>query len=116
VNLATRTFAVLREEIVTQRIAADLGSLGIAKEFRRGKDRARAAKIKGCRRKNERMMSLREHVLKRQPVPGWCQNLAASKLARPFHWGYQARAEAVKNAKEVGKLRGLSLHFIDDSF
>jgi hypothetical protein len=58
---------VLRQELVTTEEQHDLDRLGIAKNAREEKARARDAKLKE-RQENERMMKLyREHVLKEQP-------------------------------------------------
>src|SRR5262249_33021363 len=56
----------LRDEIVTTEEQKDLDKLGIAKNAREEKIRARDAKLKQA--ENERMMKLyREHILKEQP-------------------------------------------------
>ena len=61
---------MLREEIVTNEVQHDLDRLGIAKNAREEKMRARDAKLKE-RQENERMMKLyRKHVLKEQPGAG----------------------------------------------
>jgi 7,8-dihydro-6-hydroxymethylpterin dimethyltransferase len=58
---------VLREEIITNEEQHDLDRLGIAKNAREEKIRARDAKLKE-QQENERMMKLyRQHVLKEQP-------------------------------------------------
>src|SRR5271157_4972646 len=58
---------VLRQELVTTEEQHDLDRLGIAKNAREEKTRARDAKLKE-RQENERMMKLyKEHVLKEQP-------------------------------------------------
>ena len=58
---------VLRQEIITTEEQHDLDRLGIAKNAREEKTRARDAKLKE-RQEHERMMKLyREHVLKEQP-------------------------------------------------
>jgi uncharacterized radical SAM superfamily Fe-S cluster-containing enzyme len=60
---------VLRDEIVTIEEQHDLDKLGIAKNAREEKMRARDAKLKD-QVENERMMKLyRQHVLKEQPGP-----------------------------------------------
>ena len=60
---------VLRDEIVTTEEQHDLDKLGIAKNAREEKLRARAAKIKQDE-ENARMARLyRQHVLKEQPQP-----------------------------------------------
>jgi len=65
---------VLRQELVTTEAQHDLDRLGIAKNAREEKTRARDAKLKE-RQENERMMKLyKEHVLKEQPAsPGLVQ-------------------------------------------
>ncbi len=63
----------LRDEIVTNEEQHDLDRLGIAKNAREEKIRARDAKLKE-RQENERMMKLyRQHVLKEQPAPDLVQ-------------------------------------------
>jgi len=58
---------VLREEIITKEEQHDLERLGIAKNAREEKIRARDARLKQ-QQENERMMKLyRQHVLKEQP-------------------------------------------------
>jgi uncharacterized radical SAM superfamily Fe-S cluster-containing enzyme len=58
---------VLREEIVTNEVQHDLDRLGIAKNAREEKIRARDARLKKA--EDEKMMKLyRQHVLKEQPV------------------------------------------------
>ena len=60
---------MLRQELVTTEEQHDLDRLGIAKNAREEKTRARDAKLKE-RQEQERMMKLyREHVLKEQPGP-----------------------------------------------
>jgi hypothetical protein len=60
---------VLRQELVTTEAQHDLDRLGIAKNAREEKTRARDARLKE-RQEQERMMKLyREHVLKEQPGP-----------------------------------------------
>jgi uncharacterized radical SAM superfamily Fe-S cluster-containing enzyme len=64
---------VLRNEIVTTEEQHDLDRLGIAKNAREEKVRARDAKLKQ-QEENERMAKLyREHVLKEQPGPDLVQ-------------------------------------------
>jgi len=64
---------VLREDIITTEEQHDLDRLGIAKNAREEKTRARDAKLKQ-QQENERMMKLyREHVLKEQPAPNLVQ-------------------------------------------
>ena len=64
---------VLRDEIVTTEEQHDLDRLGIAKNAREEKIRARDAKLKE-QQENERMMKLyRQHVLKEQPGPDLVQ-------------------------------------------
>jgi len=73
---------VLRDEIITNEEQHDLDRLGIAKNSREEKIRARAAKIK-AQEENERMMKLyRQHVLKEQPTPELVP-LGAIKPAKP---------------------------------
>ena len=61
---------MLRDEIVATEEQHDLDRLGIAKNAREEKARARDAKLKD-RQEQDRMMRLyREHVLKEQPAPG----------------------------------------------
>jgi hypothetical protein len=60
---------VLRDELVTLEEQHDLDKLGIAKNAREEKVRARDTKLKE-QQENERMMKLyREHVLQEQPGP-----------------------------------------------
>jgi hypothetical protein len=70
VPLATKDHGlVLREEIITTEEQHDLERMGIAKNAREEKIRARDAKLKQ-QQENERMMKLyRQHVLKEQPGP-----------------------------------------------
>src|SRR4051794_33222536 len=66
---ATDHTLVLREEIVTMEEQHDLDRLGIAKNAREEKLRARDAKLKE-QQENERMMKLyKQHVLKEQAGP-----------------------------------------------
>src|SRR5580693_2226957 len=60
---------VLRQDIITNEVQHDLDRLGIAKNAREEKIRARDAKLKD-QQENERMMKLyKQHVLKEQPGP-----------------------------------------------
>jgi len=64
---------VLRDEIVTIEEQHDLDRLGIAKNAREEKIRARDAKLKQ-QQENERMMKLyKQHVLKEQAGPDLVQ-------------------------------------------
>ena len=64
---------MLREEIVTTEEQHDLDRLGIAKNAREEKMRARDARLKE-RQEQERMLKLyRQHVLKEQPAPDLVQ-------------------------------------------
>ncbi len=76
---------VLREEIVTNEEQHDLDRLGIAKNAREEKIRARDAKLKE-QQENERMMKLyRQHVLKEQAGPDLVKiaPLAPAPAAKP---------------------------------
>jgi hypothetical protein len=70
VPLASRDHSmVLREEIVTTEVQHDLDRLGIAKNAREEKIRARDEKLRR-QQENERMAKLyRQHVLKEQSGP-----------------------------------------------
>jgi uncharacterized radical SAM superfamily Fe-S cluster-containing enzyme len=60
---------VLRENIITNEVQHDLDKLGIAKNAREEKIRARDARLKE-QAENDRMMKLyKQHVLKEQPTP-----------------------------------------------
>ncbi len=73
----------LRDEIVTMEEQHDLDRLGIAKNAREEKTRARDAKLKE-RLENERMMKLyREHVLKEQPSEPLIQIGGAAPARKP---------------------------------
>jgi hypothetical protein len=64
---------VLREEIITNEVQHDLDRLGIAKNAREEKIRARDAKLK-AQAENDRMMKLyKQHVLKEQASPDLVQ-------------------------------------------
>ena len=64
---------VLRQELVTPEAQHDLDRLGIAKNAREEKTRARDARLKE-QQENQRLMKLyREHVLKEQPGPDLVQ-------------------------------------------
>jgi hypothetical protein len=84
---------VLREEIVTNEVQHDLERLGIAKNAREEKTRARDAKLKEAQ-ENERLMKLyKQHVLKEQPGPDLVQigTIAPAPAAK-----------AVEDREEVG--------------
>jgi hypothetical protein len=82
VPLNTRDHSlVLREAIVTTEIQHDLDKLGIAKNAREEKIRARDTKLKDAA-ENERMAKLyREHVLGEKPAPSGFVSL--DSLAKP---------------------------------
>ncbi len=83
---------VLREDIITREEQHDLDKLGIAKNSREEKLRARAAKTQQDE-ENARMAKLyRQHVLKEQPTPELV-SLDAIKPAAP---------QAVEEREEVG--------------
>jgi uncharacterized radical SAM superfamily Fe-S cluster-containing enzyme len=85
----------LREEIVATEEQHDLDRLGIAKNAREEKTRARDAKLKD-RQEQDRMMKLyREHVLKEQPKPDLVQIGAIMPAAKPA-------AKPVEEREEVG--------------
>ena len=72
---------VLRDEIVTTEEQHDLDRLGIAKNAREEKIRARDAKLKD-QQENARMMKLyKQHVLKEQPGPELVQIGGAAPAA-----------------------------------
>jgi hypothetical protein len=74
---------VLRQELVTIEEQHDLDRLGIAKNAREEKTRARDAKLKE-RQEHERMMKLyKEHVLKEQPGPELVQIGGIAPAPRP---------------------------------
>ena len=74
---------VLRDEIVTTEEQHDLDRLGIAKNAREEKIRARDAKLKQ-QQENERMMKLyKQHVLKEQPGPDLVQIGGVQPAPRP---------------------------------
>ncbi len=82
---------VLRQELVTTEEQHDLDRLGIAKNAREEKTRARDARLKE-RQEHERMMKLyREHVLKEQPGPELVQI-----------GGIEVAPQAVEDREEVG--------------
>jgi hypothetical protein len=82
---------VLRQELVTTEEQHDLDRLGIAKNAREEKTRARDAKLKE-RQEQERMMKLyREHALKEQPGPELVQI-----------GGIQPASQPVEDREEVG--------------
>ena len=73
---------MLREEIVTLEEQHDLDRMGIAKNAREEKIRARDAKLQEA--ENARMARLyREHVLKEKPGPELVQILAVAPAAKP---------------------------------
>jgi len=85
---------VLRQDIVTVEEQHDLDKLGIAKNSREEKLRARAAKIKQDE-ENARIAKLyRQHVLKEQPAPELVQLGEIKPAAKP--------AEPVEEREEVG--------------
>jgi uncharacterized radical SAM superfamily Fe-S cluster-containing enzyme len=69
VNLASAEHSlVLRDDIVTTEVQHDLDQLGIAKNAREEKQRARAMKM--SKQDHERMAKLyRQHILKEEPTP-----------------------------------------------
>ncbi len=72
---------VLRDEIITTEEQHDLDRLGIAKNAREEKIRARDARLKE-QQENERMMKLyRQHVLKESPQPDLVQIAPVTKPA-----------------------------------
>jgi hypothetical protein len=86
---------VLREDIVTMEEQHDLDRLGIAKNAREEKIRARDARLKE-RQENERMEKLyRQHVLKEQPGPDLVQ-IGSIQPAKP------AAPKPVEAREEVG--------------
>jgi hypothetical protein len=85
---------VLREEIITTEEQHDLDRLGIAKNAREEKIRARDQKLKD-RQEEERMMRLyRQHVLKEQPAPDLVQIQAPAPAP--------AKPTKVEEREEVG--------------
>jgi len=89
---STEHHLVLKEEIVTNESQHDLEQLGIAKNAREEKVRARAERNKSANKlddENLRMAKLyREFVLKEQPVPALVQielgaTMQAHEIARP---------------------------------
>ncbi|HXS97714.1 MAG TPA: hypothetical protein VN736_24110, partial [Candidatus Limnocylindrales bacterium] len=87
---------VLREDIVTNEVQHDLDKLGIAKNAREEKTRARDAKLKE-QQENERMMKLyKQHVLKEQPGPDLVQILPTAAPAPA------PAAKPVEEREEVG--------------
>jgi hypothetical protein len=86
---------MLREEIVATEEQHDLDRLGIAKNAREEKTRARDAKLKD-RQEQDRMMKLyREHVLKEQPRPELVQIGSIVPATQPA-------AKPVEEREEVG--------------
>jgi hypothetical protein len=95
---------VLREEIVTNEVQHDLDRLGIAKNAREEKTRARDAKLKESQ-EQERMMKLyRQHVLKEQSNPELVQigSIAPAPAAAPLPVVNIKPASAVEEREEVG--------------
>ena len=91
---------VLRQEIVTNEIQHDLDKLGIAKNAREEKTRARDAKLKE-NAENERMAKLyREHVLKEPAGPGLVQ--IGSIAAAPMPAVAKPVVAKVEEREEVG--------------
>ena len=89
---------VLREEIVTTEEQHDLDRLGIAKNAREEKIRARDAKLKE-QQENARMMKLyKEHVLGQQPGQELVQIGSVPAAAAPA----PKPAPAVEEREEVG--------------
>ena len=89
----------LREEIVASEEQHDLDRLGIAKNAREEKIRARDAKLKD-RQEQERMMKLyREHVLKEQPKPELVQIGAMIPATAP---AAKPAAKPAEEREEVG--------------
>jgi hypothetical protein len=98
VPLASREHAmVLREGIVTIEEQHDLDRLGIAKNAREEKTRARDSKLR-IQQEDARMAKLyREHILKEQPGPELVQiGLGAMPAPKP------APLPAVEEREEVG--------------
>ena len=86
---------VLRQEIVTTEEQHDLDRLGIAKNAREEKIRARDAKLKD-QAENERMAKLyREHVLKEKSSPDLVQIGSILPAPKPV-------AKPVEEREEVG--------------
>ena len=87
---STEHHLVLKDEIVTSEAQHDLEQLGIAKNAREEKLRARAERLKQ-EEENLRMAKLyREFVLKERPLPDLVQIGAGTKIAPP-----EAEAKAV---------------------
>ena len=88
---------MLREEIVTTEEQHDLDRLGIAKNAREEKIRARDAKLKQ-QQENERMMKLyREHVLQEQPGAG-------PGADRWYRGGAQAGPRGTRGSRQLRRL------------
>jgi uncharacterized radical SAM superfamily Fe-S cluster-containing enzyme len=84
---------VLREEIITNEEQHDLDRLGIAKNAREEKIRARDAKLKQ-QQEDERMMKLyRQHVLKEAPGPDLVQIGGVAPQPRPASPKIEEREE-----------------------
>jgi hypothetical protein len=84
---------VLRQEIVTNEVQHDLDRLGIAKNAREEKTRARDARLKE-NAENERMAKLyREHVLKEPAGPGLVQIGSIAAAPKPVVAKVEEREE-----------------------
>ena len=97
---------MLREDIVTTEMQHDLDNLGIAKNAREEKIRARDAKLKQDA-ENARMAKLyREHVLKEQPAPGLVSiaSLAAGAGQSPPPRRWKSRKKSAASATKLSLL------------
>jgi len=93
---------VLRADVVAKGEQTDLDKLGIAKNAREEKIRARDAKMKD-KAEQERMMKLyREHVLKEQPGPALVQIGTIAPAAAPVTIQPAPVAKQVEEREEVG--------------
>ena len=95
---------MLRQVIVTLEVQHDLDRLGIAKNAREEKTRARDAKLKE-NAENERMAKLyREHVLKETPNPDLVQigNLGGGQMLPAPKPVAKPVAKQVEEREEVG--------------
>src|SRR5580704_4873245 len=93
---------VLRADVVAKGEQQDLDRLGIAKNAREEKIRARDAKIKD-QAEQERMMKLyREHVLKEQPGPALVQIGSIQPAAAPVTIQPAPVRKPVEEREEVG--------------
>jgi hypothetical protein len=93
---------VLRADVVAKGEQHDLDRLGIAKNAREEKIRARDAKIKD-QAEQERMMQLyREHVLKEQPGPALVQIGSIQPAAAPMAIKPAPSSKPVEEREEVG--------------